>query len=128
MLKFLFVCSAARNRSFTARNLAILGGYPAECAGSDSSARMPLTNGLLRDADVIICFEKHHAQTVREFLGSEGKVIHILNIEDNYNPFDSELIYSVISRLKAIGLNNLAQSIDRGFGQFQLNKRRKSNA
>jgi predicted protein tyrosine phosphatase len=127
MLKPLFVCSAARNRSFTARNLAILGGCLAECAGSDSSARLQITSGILRDADVIICFEKHHAQTIRELPGSEGKVIHILNIEDIYNPFDSELVFAINNRLKVIGLDQIAGAITHGFNQFQLMNTRNSN-
>ena len=87
---------------------------------------MPLTSGSLRDADLIICFEKHHAQTVREFLGSEGKVIHILDIEDIYNPFDSELVFAINNRLKSIGLDQLAGVIAHGFNQFQLNNVGKS--
>jgi len=98
--RVLFVCSQARNRSFTARNLAVLGGMLAECAGTDSSARLPLTNALLLEADVVVCMEKHHTKAVKKMMGAEGKTVYTLAVEDLYNPFDQELANTLVHKLK----------------------------
>lgn len=121
MKRVLFVCSQARNRSFTARNLAIYGGLFAECAGSDSSARVPLNNALLLEADIVVCFEKHHAKAVKKLMGAEGKTIYTLAIEDIYNPFDAELAFNLTHKLKDLDFE-ISNAIATGYALYKDEK------
>lgn len=113
-MKVLFVCSQARMRSFTARNLAVLGGLDAECCGSDSSSRFPINNQLLLDADLIICMEQKHRKVVGSMMGSEGKTVYSLGISDIYNPYDMDLVSELLSSLRAFHLYDIAQAVSIG--------------
>lgn len=116
-MKVLFVCSQARMRSYTARNLCIMGGMDAECAGTDSSARLPLNNALLLDADLVICFMKEHKKKVLSLMGSEGKRVYCVNIPDIYNPYDAELVYTLAHALRNLACDEVADALLDGFNR-----------
>lgn len=119
-MKVLFVCSQARMRSYTARNLALLGGVDAECCGSDSSSRLPINNQLLQDADVIFCMEPKHRNIVKSMIGSEGKPVLCLGIEDVYNAFDSALANELESVVYLLGYPALSKAIGQGYKTYKI--------
>ena len=109
-MKILFVCSAARMRSFTARQIAIAGGLDAECAGSNTGSRLPINPHLVADADVIFCMEDSHKKTVKkmyaqsqyaQFLQRPLPPTHILNIPALFNPLDPHLAWCLIQGVSA---------------------------
>lgn len=98
----LFVCSQGRIRSRTAEVLAVRGGMDARSCGTDVDAMVPINDHLIREADIIVCMEEHHAATVREFMHAEGKSIHVLGIEDIYEPFTPRLVAVLINKIGAL--------------------------
>lgn len=98
----LFVCSQGQIRSRTAEVLAVRGGLDARSCGTDTDAVVPINDHLIRLADVIVCMEEHHAVTVREYMHAEGKDIHVLEIQDIYEPFAPRLVAILAERLKAL--------------------------
>lgn len=96
----LFVCSQGRIRSRTAEVLAVRGGLDARSCGTDADAVVPINDNLIRLADVIVCMEEHHAVAVREFMHAEGTDIHVLEIEDIYEPFAPRLVALLSARLE----------------------------
>lgn len=78
--KTILVCLiAGKIRSRTAEVLAVRGGMDARSCGTDADAIVPINDHLIREADIIVCMEDHHAATVREFMHAEDKAIHVLN-------------------------------------------------
>jgi predicted protein tyrosine phosphatase len=54
--------------------------------------------------------EEHHAATVREYMHAEGKRIHVLGIEDIYEPFSPMLIAVLTAKINA-SLPDVAQAM-----------------
>ena len=98
----LFVCSQGRIRSRTAEVIAVRGGMDARSCGTDADAVVPINDHLIREAGIIVCMEEHHAATVREFMHADGKTIHILEIEDIYEPFTPRLIAVLTAKINGI--------------------------
>lgn len=96
----LFVCSQGRIRSRTAEILAVRGGLDARSCGTDADAVVPINDHLIRLADVVVCMEEHHAAAVREFMHAEGKEIHVLGIEDVYEPFAKALVAALVASIE----------------------------
>lgn len=94
-LKVLFVCTANRLRSPTAEDM--FKGYPgiqAVSAGTDPTAKRPLTPELVADADVIFVMEAHHRERIRKKFRRrpEDSKIITLHIPDAYERDDPELV------------------------------------
>ena len=98
----LFVCSQGKIRSRTAEVLAVRGGMDARSCGTDADAMVPINDHLVRESDLIVCMEDHHAVTVREFMHAEGKTIHVLGIEDIYEPFAPRLVAVLMAKIGAL--------------------------
>ena len=109
----LFVCAQGAIRSRTAEVLAIRAGLDARSCGTDSDAIVPLSDALIRISDCIVCMEEHHAAMVREYTHAEGKPIHVLNIEDIYEPFSPRLVAALVAQLDAL-LPDLARALSAG--------------
>ena len=94
-MNLLFVCSRNKRRSLTAEKL-FDGrcGNRAFSAGTETGARVRLTEGMLSRADIIFCMEKKHVRRIREKYGdmAAGKKIVCLNIPDDCEYMDEELI------------------------------------
>lgn len=93
--KLLFICSRNKIRSLTAEKL--LGGVPgyeARSAGTQPSARVSVTSGLIRWADIIFCMEKSHLQKIQERFPEEiaGKRVLTLHIPDEYQFMSEDLL------------------------------------
>ena len=95
----LFVCSQGRIRSRTAEVYAVRGGLDARSCGTDVDAIVALNDHLIRLANVVVCMEEQHAVAVREFMHAEGKEIHVLGIEDIYEPFAEALVAALFAAL-----------------------------
>ena len=93
--KLLFICSRNRRRSLTAEE--IFAGVPSvdvRSAGTQPSARIVVTEGLLRWADLIFVMEKSHLNRLREKYPQalQEKQIVSLHIPDDYEFMQPELI------------------------------------
>lgn len=97
-MNVLFVCSRNQWRSPTAE--AIYKNDPdihTKSAGTEPSARIKLTAGIIKWANVIFVMEKKHRQRIQENFPEEShsKKIIVLNIADEYQFMDEELISEI---------------------------------
>jgi predicted protein tyrosine phosphatase len=91
----LFVCSKNQWRSPTAETL--YRKHPSlavRSAGTSPSARHQLSSGDIEWAEVIFVMEEKHSRRIRADHGQflAGKIIHVLDIPDDYKYMDQELI------------------------------------
>jgi len=94
-MKLLFVCSRNRFRSLTAEELfAGIPGFQVRSAGTRPDARVPVTEGHIRWADIIFVMEKKQLNGLRRRFGEilVGKRIVTLHIPDDYRFMQPELI------------------------------------
>jgi predicted protein tyrosine phosphatase len=102
--KLLFVCSKNKWRSLTAEKMLESNeDYSVKSAGTEAGARVKITSGLVRWADIIFVMEKKHRTRLQESFSSEliDKQIVVLNIPDDFQFMDEELISILESRLEA---------------------------
>lgn len=93
--KLLFVCSRNRKRSLTAERIfSGLPGYEVRSAGTQAEARIVVTEGHVRWADIVFAMERSHVNRLRHKLGDalDGKRVIVLNIPDDYEAMQPELI------------------------------------
>ena len=112
----LFVCSQGAIRSRTSEVLSLLGDQFARSCGTDDDAVVTLNNELLRNAELIVCFEPEHMDKVGFYMGSEGKEIVCLHIPDVFDPFDEELVKRTIQALRG---RSVSAAIETGLGRFK---------
>lgn len=94
-VKLLFVCSRNQWRSRTAEE--IFRGRPgivARSGGTEASARVRVSEGMIGWADVVLVMERKHAAILRERFpeAMTGKRVECLGIEDEYGFMDEDLI------------------------------------
>lgn len=115
MKNILFVCSLGRIRSRTAEVITMVGdlgkNFDCRSCGTEinlSGCMTPISNNLLYWADQIICMENKHLNEISFLIGSEGKEVFLLDIEDTagtqshcgiYDPFDYELQNNLIQKI-----------------------------
>lgn len=100
--KLLFICSRNKIRSLTAEKLiAGVPGYEARSAGTQPAARVGVTPGLLRWADIIFYMEKSHLRKVRERFPEDvaGKREITLHVPDDYQFMAEDLIDELRAKL-----------------------------
>ena len=93
--KLLFLCSQNKRRSLTAEKIFDgREGISARSAGTETNARIKITEGLLGWADLIFCMEKKQLRRLQTRFPDKirTKKVVTLNIPDDYNYMDSELI------------------------------------
>lgn len=101
-IKVLFVCSRNRIRSLTAEKLMEgLPGFQVRSAGTQPDARIVLTEGHLRWADVILAMEKSHLARIRHKFpdGLRDREAHALHIRDEYTLMQPELLDELRAKL-----------------------------
>lgn len=94
-IKLLFICSRNQWRSPTAETLfKNHPRYDARSAGTEERARVKVTAGHLRWADLIFCMERKHADRLRARFAEEmaGKSLVVLRIPDDFQRDDPALI------------------------------------
>ena len=99
--RLLFICSENRMRSPTAEKLYDgLPGYEVKSAGTETSARTPVTQEHIDWADMIFVMEPEHEQVLKEQFGEalEDKNVFCLDIPDVYSYMEPALI----NELKAV--------------------------
>lgn len=100
--KLLFICSRNKIRSLTAEKLlAGAPGYRTASAGTQPGARVVVTAGQLRWADLIFCMEKAHLQKLRERFPDDlaGKSVVPLHIPDEYQFMAEDLLDELRAKL-----------------------------
>jgi predicted protein tyrosine phosphatase len=101
--KLLFVCSRNKFRGLTAEKLLEgVPGYQARSAGTQPDARIVVTEGHIRWADVIFVMEKSHLNRMRQKYADalEGKRVITLHIPDDYVFMQPELIDELRGKLE----------------------------
>src|SRR5207248_1850112 len=98
------ICSRNRMRSLTAEK--IFGGLPryeVRSAGTQPDARIAVTEGHVRWADIIFAMEKSHIARLRRKFGEalDGRRIIALQIPDNYEFMQEELIEELEAKVGA---------------------------
>jgi predicted protein tyrosine phosphatase len=91
----LFVCSRNQWRSPTAERIwKNHPGISVRSAGTSPNARHPASQDDIRWADVIFAMEEKHKNRLLASFGilMTGKVIHVLDIPDDYKYMDPELV------------------------------------
>jgi predicted protein tyrosine phosphatase len=107
--KLLFICSQNRVRSLTAEEIfKVFPGVEARSAGTQSGARIVVTEGHIGWADFIFAMEKDHLNKLRQRFPEAlaGKQVVTLHIPDEYVFMQPELI----DELK----EKVGQSVDLG--------------
>ena len=102
--KLLFVCSRNRKRSLTAKkHFAGITGIEVRSAGTQPAARVVVTKGHVRWADIIFVMEKSHLNLMRRKLGDvlDGKRVITLHIADDYEFMQPELIEELEAKVEA---------------------------
>jgi predicted protein tyrosine phosphatase len=100
--KLLFICSRNRFRSLTAEKLFEDSPlYQARSAGTQPCARIVITEGHIRWADIIFVMEKSHLARIRRKFPEAiaGKQIIPLHIPDNYPFMHPDLIEELQAKL-----------------------------
>lgn len=100
--KLLFICSRNKIRSLTAEKVMYgIPGYRVASAGTQPGARIVVTAGMIRWADIIFCMEKSHAQKLRERFPDElhGRQLVTLHIPDEYQFMGEDLIDELRGKL-----------------------------
>lgn len=103
-MKVLAICSRNQWRSPTAEKLInAMPGYRARSAGTEAAARVRVNERHIAWADVIVVMEHRHGRRLREMFGDAlaGKVIHCLDVPDDYRYMDPELVELLQLRLAA---------------------------
>jgi predicted protein tyrosine phosphatase len=93
--KLLFICSQNIQRSLTAEWMYDgFTSYEVRSAGTEQSARTPMTKEHVAWADVIFVMETEHLEKLQDRFGEEpaGKKIICLNIPDIYRYMEPALI------------------------------------
>ncbi len=94
-MKLLFLCSQNKRRSLTAEKIFDgYNGYEARSAGTESNARIKVTDGLLGWAEIIFCMEKKHLRRIKEKYSDTiaDKKVVCLYVSDDYDFMDRELV------------------------------------
>ena len=94
MTNLLFVCSRNQWRSPTAEKIYRDKGYSARSAGTSPKAKHSILAKDIQWADIILVMEKKHKNRIvanfRRLL--EYKIIHVLDIPDDYKYMDPLLV------------------------------------
>lgn len=99
--KVLFVCSRNRKRSLTAEEIfRSRPGLVVRSAGTQPSARVRVTEGLLRWADLVLVMETGHLDRLRERYAEvlEERAVRVLHIPDEFEHMQPELIDELLAK------------------------------
>jgi predicted protein tyrosine phosphatase len=102
MKRLLFVCSQNKLRSPTAEQIfSMRGDIETASAGTNNDAENPLTDELIRWADMIVVMERTHRNKVQQRFRRvlNGKKIVCLDIPDDHAFMDPALIRLLEARM-----------------------------
>lgn len=100
-MNILFICSYNEMRSATAETVYRRTGLCVKSAGTEKSARVPVSEELLSWAEIVFVMEERHRVVIKTFFeqASENKRIEVLNIPDKYFYMDPELVGIIRERV-----------------------------
>lgn len=97
--KLLFVCSQNKRRSLTAEKMFLNNpDFDVKSAGTENNARVKITLGMIRWADMIFLMERKHRDRLKQHYPEDinprirNKQIITFNIPDDYTFMQPELI------------------------------------
>jgi len=96
----LFLCSLGRLRSRTGELLCLFGGLDARCAGTAKDAWAPVTDTLLRQADLVVCMEPEHQKALRNFAHYDPSKVMVLGIPDVHDRLAPVLVEDLVYQMK----------------------------
>lgn len=105
MKKILFVCTEGKNRSVTAKEL-YTGKHETRSIGIWDKKGIMMNPALEENiawADELICMEGWQEEIIRSYLDLHDKIIHVLEIPDNFLRGDEELKLLIEEKMKKIG-------------------------
>ena len=108
--KLLFICSQNRWRSLTAEKIfSENDNYQVKSAGTEKTARVKITEGMIGWADMIFVMENHHREKLKMKFPDKirGKKIVVLHIPDEFQLMDEQLIEIFKERLLAYNISVL---------------------
>lgn len=114
----LFVCSLGKLRSRTAELLCLFGGLDARACGTAPEALAPVTDGLLREADLVVCMESHHKKALKPFQHYGACLTVTLGVEDVYDRLDPELVRSLCYQVR-LHAPEVADAMEKGALKLQ---------
>lgn len=94
-MNILFICSANEDRSRTAESIfSESDEHVVRSAGTDSSARIMVSEPMLLWADLIFCMEDKHKEILKKRfpMATRDAEIVVLQIEDEYKYMQPELV------------------------------------
>src|SRR5687768_6639078 len=94
-MKLLFVCSRNLWRSRTAEDIFKgTAGWEVRSAGTQAGARVRVTEGLVRWAEIVFVMERKHRDILQERFGETmvGRAVYCLDIADEFSYMDAELV------------------------------------
>jgi predicted protein tyrosine phosphatase len=103
--KLLFICSQNIQRSLTAERMYDgFAGYEVKSAGTEQSAKTPLTKEHIKWADMIFVMETEHLEKLRDRFGEEltEKKVVCLHIPDIYRYMEPALIDELKAALSGL--------------------------
>lgn len=109
----LFVCSLGKLRSRTAELLCLFGGLDARACGTAPEALAPVSDGLLREADLVVCMEAVHQRALRSFQHYGACETVTLGIEDCYDRLEPELVALLCYQVR-LHAPHVAAAMERG--------------
>lgn len=109
----LFVCSQGNIRSRTGELLSIFGGLDARSAGTDADAWAPVTDKLIRAADLVVCMMPEHKKALKDFAHCSADRVVVLGIEDAWNRLDPLLVKHLVFQMEFHNIE-VADALKRG--------------
>jgi predicted protein tyrosine phosphatase len=104
--KLLFVCSQNKRRSLTAEKMFKDNpNFDVKSAGTENNARVKITLGMIRWADLIFLMERKHRDRLKQHFAEDinprirNKSVITFNIPDDYTFMQAELIEILEDRL-----------------------------
>lgn len=92
-MNILYICSRNKWRSRTAETIFKNNGkHNVKSAGTESSAKIRVSQNLLNWADVILVMEEKHRKRILEKFTDAAEKIEVLDIPDDYQYMDEDLI------------------------------------
>ncbi|KAA8787101.1 protein tyrosine phosphatase [Paenibacillus amylolyticus] len=101
-MKLLFICSRNKWRSLTAEKIFEgYNGYEVRSAGTETGARIKVTEGHIGWSELIFVMEKKHARRLKDKFSTilKDKRLICLDIPDDYQFMDEELIEMLKARV-----------------------------
>lgn len=116
----LFVCSMGKFRSRTAELLCLFGGEYAKSAGTDQDAESPVTEAMLRTANVVVCMENVHKVALKDYNHYMAAPTVTLGIPDVFNRMEDQLCLDLIHQMQ-FHYPDIAVKMQKGYEMLKEN-------